>query len=242
MYNNRPIIIEAAMECERNIILSALADPHEISLYGYPAVEGLLDGFPLIVARNCTGMVNAAILTTLLIEKYHPRCVISEGTAGSHVEELHPGDMVLGERVRNLGSLYMDEALCREIRELTCGEWDDMRCMHSDGELLKLAQSVPYSGGQVVRGLIGTGDFWSRGRERIDMLHERYESCCEEMESFGVASACSRMGVPFLALRVISNNELTGEAFCETAAEDCQRYTVNVAKRIFAADRENIHE
>lgn len=233
MYENlAPIIIEAAMESEISVILQALSDREDTELYGYPVVKGTLHGYPVIAARTKIGMISAATLTLALAEKLHPLCIISEGTAGAHLTSLHAGDIIIGEKIVNINTLHMKPEDVRSMEHLALGEWFEQRSFESDSRLTQLALSVPYSGGKLLCGTIGSGDFWSHAEDEIHACVERFGTSCEEMETFAEAQICAMTHIPFLALRVISNNELIGESFDEATVVKCQQYTLDVAAAI----------
>ena len=230
--SSRPIIIEGAMESEMSIIFAAMTDRQDGDIMCYPVTHGCIDGYPVIAARTRVGMTNAAILTTALCMEYSPLCIISQGTAGSHCEDLHTGDIVLGEKLCCMNSFAMAKDDARELEALSRGEWHARRTFESDENLLNIARSVPYPHGRLVGGAIGSADFWTHGDDNIRALRENYGTTCEEMESFAAAWACDRAKTPFLAIRVLSNNELIGEDFDVKAAEYCQEYTLDVMRRI----------
>jgi nucleoside phosphorylase len=60
----------------------------------------------------------------------------------------------------------------------------------------------------VHRGVVGSSDTWTQHRPSIAQLHELHGTICEEMESQAICSVCASFGVPFLAVKDISNNEL----------------------------------
>jgi adenosylhomocysteine nucleosidase len=43
---------------------------------------GTLDGYPVIVAKTAKGMENTAAATAIAVERYRPRAIINQGTAG----------------------------------------------------------------------------------------------------------------------------------------------------------------
>ena len=59
-------------------------------------------------------------------------------------------------------------------------------------------------------------------------LREQAGEDCEDMESLAAYRICQRFGVPCLGLRVISNNELTGEVYRRTVGEDLQDFILAV--------------
>jgi nucleoside phosphorylase len=60
----------------------------------------------------------------------------------------------------------------------------------------------------VVRtGNVGSGDVWNQHVDRIDNLHQRHGTLCEDMEAAAVAQVAKMHGIPFLTIKDISNNE-----------------------------------
>lgn len=230
-----PVIIEGAMKEEIGSVISALENVQSSILYGFPVFQGTIEGYPVIAARTKIGMINAAMLTLALTERFNPCCIISQGTAGSHLTSLHPGDIVLGEKIVSINCAHMVPEDCRSMEQVSHGEWQEHRCFESEPVLLSYAEKTPYTGGRLVRGCIGSGDYWSHGNDEISTISARYGTFCEEMETFAAAQVCSITGTRFLALRVISNNELTGESFDPDTAEKCQSYVLDVVRNIISA-------
>jgi nucleoside phosphorylase len=54
----------------------------------------------------------------------------------------------------------------------------------------------------------GSADIWTQHGETIQGLHGQHDSLCEEMEAAAIAQMAATFGVPFLAVKDISNNEL----------------------------------
>jgi adenosylhomocysteine nucleosidase len=50
------------------------------------------------------------------------------------------------------------------------------------------------------------------------------------METAGAAQIAGSFQVPFLGLRVLSNNITNGDAYDARAAEACQEYTLEIVK------------
>ena len=58
----------------------------------------------------------------------------------------------------------------------------------------------------MVEGTIGSADVWNNELDRIQFFHERYGTSVEEMEAASVAQIASQLNVPFLGIRILSNN------------------------------------
>ena len=239
-----PIVVLGPMECENSTLISKLDNAEKITVGAYEFTEGEINGYPVVVVRCLIGMVNSATATTLAIEKYSPRCVIIQGTSGGHDPDLHKNDIVLGENLIETGnyqSAHRDEGEGVNVEDwvnlgeeiLVDGEVVRVKTLHSDETLLSIAKSVEYPYGKVVSGTISSGDIWNREIDRIKWWHETCGSDCEEMEGFAVGQVCAQLGVPFLAIRILSNSELhPDEEFDESAGVTCQNYSYDVISAI----------
>ena len=93
-----------------------------------------------------------------------------------------------------------------------------------------------------MRGAIATSDLFSTEPDVLRQVRGRYAADCEEMEGVAAAQVAVRAGVPFLAIRSISNvcgepyEELDGrEADLEAVARLAADVTMGVITRL--ADR-----
>lgn len=243
-----PIAIQGAMDVEISALLDAMGEYKEEKQANYSFFVGEIDGTPVVVSRTEIGMVNAATSTTILIEKYHPKMIINQGTAGGHDPDIHVFDTVIGNEVMNIGSFRSDrlekgEGMKPEnwayastsIREAN-GETTSYETFESDPELVKVALSVAdeYKYGEVVEGKIGSGDWWNREIDRINWFHENFGTSGEEMEAFAVAQVAHVYEVPFLSLRTISNSEVTDDNIedLDKAGQYGAEFSVQVVKAL----------
>ncbi len=77
--------------------------------------------------------------------------------------------------------------------------------------------------GTVIAGTLGSGDLFSKEKDRIMWLHETFGNVSEDMESFAVYAACRECQIPCVSIRVISNNELLDEDYDKDTAIELQR-------------------
>ena len=109
---------------------------------------------------------------------------------------------------------------------------EKIRYYEGDKGLLAAANAVKdkYTKGKVVEGTIGSADVWNNEVDRIKWLHTKYETSVEEMEG-AAAQIAKAYDVPFLGIRVLSNNKTNGGKYNpETAAAD-QEYVFEVVKK-----------
>jgi adenosylhomocysteine nucleosidase len=197
-------------------------------------------------------MENAAAATALAAERYHPIAIINQGTAGGHVPELHVRDIVLGAVSVNTGSFKTGFRKGGEGSLVS--EWSPLDLMRSEGSagqdprartlrrfagdagLLEAARAVSsrYAHGHVVEGVMASSDTWNSELDRIKDLHDRFGTTAEEMEAASVAQIAGMFQIPFLGIRIVSNNITNGEPYDPTVGEACQDYVLDVVKAYIA--------
>lgn len=190
----------------------------------------------IIIGLTKMGMTNAAVATMTAIHEFAPDMIINQGTAGAHVKELKSGDMVIGRQAVNVHSLEMVK---RDFGEGMCPEeWTGMATEYIDADekLVRLFEEGiggKTRTGTVVTGILGSGDLFSKEKDRILWIHDKFGNLSEDMESFAVYSACQACGIPCVALRVISNNELLDEDYDKNTAMELQRVIWETINRNF---------
>ena len=221
-----PSIVQGAMSVETAELIGALAEAKEEPFGPWRCVRGVLDGHPVVIQETQWGMANAAALAALAIERDAPRAIVSQGTAGAHDADLDVYDIVLGARTVNESawqSHYRPEgagAPYDDLKQLGVFAWDaeqqtfTQEVYHAADESLLAAarRAAPrYPRGKVVEGTIGTCDSCNCAIDRVHFLRQFYGSLCEEMEGDAVAQIAQSFGVPFLAIRIISNSILKNQ-------------------------------
>ena len=206
----------------------------------------------MVISKTLKGMENAAAATALAAERYHPVAIINQGTAGGHVPELHVYDIVLGLHAVNIGSFKTGYRVSGAGSDF--GEWNPLDLMRTDGsagqdpnartmrrfagdeQLLNAARAVrgQYRKGQIVEGVIASSEVWNSELDRIQSLHARFGTTAEEMEAASSAQIAGLFEIPFLGIRVLSNNITNGEGYDSKTGEACQEYVYDVVKAYIA--------
>ena len=76
-----------------------MGNPEEVTLTGgFKVFKGSIFREECIVAATGTSLVNAGILTTLIIEKFDPYIVFNVGNVYSFSDELRQGDLFIADR------------------------------------------------------------------------------------------------------------------------------------------------
>jgi len=194
----------------------AQLEEESVSVYAKLRVhEGKLGGVP--VAMVCSGVckVNAAIASTVLIERYGVEAIINGGTAGGMAKE-----------VRLLDIVVMTECAHHDVSAEILTEAHPFRediWFRSDERLLEIAKEVLGGEKNVRFGRMVTGEQFitQEGRERID---RDYAPLSVDMETAAIAQVCEAYGVPFIAVRCITD---TAD---HAGAENFERNVAEAAK------------
>jgi adenosylhomocysteine nucleosidase len=136
---------------------------------------------------------------------------------------VNPSDWSPMDLLRSEGSAGLDP------RALT------MRRLPGDQELLASARSVrsAYTKGRVVDGVIGSADVWNSEVDRIARFHDQFGTSVEEMETAAAAQVAASFQIPFLGIRIVSNNVTNGDAYDRGAGDVCQDYVRSVLHAYF---------
>nr|WP_273545657.1 stalk domain-containing protein [Paenibacillus caui] len=214
-----PIAVQGALDAEIESLLKAMGQykTQKVGMYSY--YIGKIDGIPVIVNRTEMGMVNASTATTLLIETFHPRAIINQGTAGGHDEKTHLYDIVVGKEqinyintitpIRKKGEGSKPETwnmMTTDVRD----DNDNLlkyKTFKSTPELVQAAMSVKdkYMHGDVMTGTIGSADQFNNEVDRILWTNEVLGMTAEDMETAAVAQVANGFHVPFVGIRGMSD-------------------------------------
>ncbi|ETR95919.1 5'-methylthioadenosine/S-adenosylhomocysteine nucleosidase [Acinetobacter lactucae] len=241
----QPIIIQGALPVESEHMASKLENVTVETIgKSWTFWKGTYNGYPMIISKTRMGMSNSAAATALAIEHYKPIAIINQGTSGGHDPDLHVYDIVLGKYTTNIGAFRTpkqpvgggsDSLTWVEAFDVLPTDESDpepiaIRKFEGDQELLMAAHKVRYDKGEVVEGTIGSADVWNNELDRIQFFHQRYGTSVEEMEAASVAQIASQFNVPFLGIRILSNNITNNGAYDPGTGEACQEYVLNVAE------------
>ena len=250
----RPIVVQGAMDVEIRKLAGAIQGATEERIGGWTFWRGTLDGYPVVISKTLKGMENAAAATVLAAEHFHPIAIVNQGTAGGHDPDLHVYDIVLGTQAVNLGSFKTGYRVRGQGSDVA--EWSPLDLMRTDGSagqdpnartmrrfaaderLLAVARSARgrYGKGRVLDGVIGSSEVWNSEVDRIQRFHDQFGTTAEEMETASSAQIAGLFQIPFLGIRIVSNNIMNGEAYDTRTGEACQEYVLEVV-RALVADR-----
>jgi len=158
---------------------------------------------PLILVESGIGKVNAAVATTLLIERYQPDLILNSGSAGAFGAGLNVGDVVVATQY-----IYGDvDATCFGYQP---GQVPQMPAKYDlDAAWLEQAKGVattselPYS---LDFGLVLTLDSFMSEAERVEGIKSTFPAVkVSDMEGLGIVQAAAQYGIPVLAVKAVSD-------------------------------------
>ncbi len=215
-----PIGLMSAMHEELALLLDAMPDEQRVRVAGRDFWQGHWQGRPVVAVLSRIGKVAAATTATALIERFGVAQIVFTGVAGGIGAGVRVGDVVLAEALvqhdmdasplfpRHEVPLYgrsrfgTDPALSRALGRATQAVLAQVGAHVGEAAVQAFGLHAP----RLHTGLIASGDrFVATTAECRALQLALPEALAVEMEGAAVAQVCADYGVPFAALRTISD-------------------------------------
>lgn len=228
------IAVIGAMEEEVRILREKLEQKKTETVAGCEFTVGELSGHEVILLKSGIGKVNAAMSTTILLERYKPEKVINTGSAGGFHHTLNVGDVVISTEVRH-------HDVDVTVFNYEYGQVPGMpAAFEADAALVALAERCMKSGDdvQVVKGTIATGDSFMNDPQRVDFVRSKFKDLyAVEMEAAAVAQVCYQYNVPFVIIRALSDiagkeSDISFDQFLDQAALHSTNFIINMLQEL----------
>jgi len=232
-----PLAILSALPQEQGGLIGLLRAPRKVVHAGRDFWLGDLHGRPVVLALSKIGKVAAATTATALIERFGVRRMVFTGVAGGLGQDVKVGDVVVAsdfvQHDLDASPLFprYEVPLYGRTRfdgdaALTALLFNAASAALGDG----VGASAAFPGARVHKGLIASGDRFVSGAGESRSLHAAlagagHEVLAVEMEGAAVAQVCHDYGVPFAAVRTISDRA------DDSAHVDFPRFVEEVASR-----------
>jgi len=223
--------ILSALAEEQQGLIELLREPRRVTRAGREFCMGDLHGTPVVLALTRIGKVAAATTTTTLIEAFGIQRLVFTGVAGGIGPGVLVGDVVVASEFvqhdMDASPLFPRYQIPLYGRERFTGD-------AALGEALLAATRIALSRlglqATVHHGLIASGDRFVSAAEEARALHAALSDAghpplAVEMEGAAVAQVCHDYGIPFAAVRTISDRA------DDTAHVDFPRFVTEVASR-----------
>ena len=192
-----------------------MTDKTVSSRYGFNFFEGELEGHRIVAVECGTGKTNSSFASAILLHQYDPAAVVVSGVCGSIDASLRVLDTVVSERVahHDVAPYFMIH-----YRPFLPDVWflADERLL---GAARRGADGKGY-GSSVRFGKIVTGEAFIEEAGRGAII-DTFDPMCVDMESACAAQIAYCAGVPYIAVRTVTDTE--EDSGVETFRLNCVR-------------------
>lgn len=214
--------IICALPQEHAHLLTAMTAVVTHDIAGVEFSAGELDGHRAVLARAGMGKVSAALVATVLADRFGCRAIAFSGVAGGLDPGLQIGDIVIAERTIQHDAGVIEEAALRTYQAghipfinptTRFGYAADPSLLarvrhHVDS--LTLPPLSPDAGGgdrppRIAFGTVLTGDQYLNCEATRVRLHSDLGGHAVEMEGAAVSQVCESFGIPWLVVRALSD-------------------------------------
>lgn len=231
MDKRKVIAIIGAMEAEIEFLRSQLenAQTHHLG-QKFVVYTGRIGRVDVVLSLSGIGKVNAAIATTLIIERFAPDYVINTGSAGAMASGLRVGDVVIG-----LEAAHHDVDVT--AFGYTHGQVPQLPArFEANGDLVEAAaaSASAFNQGRVVQGLVVSGDCFVHSETIRQQIMTNFPDVqAVEMEAAAIAQTCYQLDKPFVIIRAISDGAeekavISFDEFLVIAAQHSAKMVLNL--------------
>ena len=189
--------IIGAMPSELADIRNTLKDAEIKRISGFDFYISSYKGNTIINACCGIAKVNAALCAQVMIDNFHPECIINTGVAGGMNNAVKVCDIVISTEVlpHDLDLHFLSDY------PPYCG------IFKADEKLIETAEKV-CADSQVnsFRGRIVSGEMFVSDNALKSAIQQNFDPYAVDMESAAVGHACYLNEMPFVSVRCISDN------------------------------------
>lgn len=241
--------IVSALAEEQHGLIDVMLNKTQIIRGQRTYTSGSLWGIDVVCVLSRIGKVAAAASTVTLIEHFGVTHLLFTGVAGSAVESLAIGDIVVAEELvqhdmdssplfpkyeipmTGLSHFKTDRHLTTILQQAVeiFFKEDFLNAIH-----LKHRQDFALTRPNQHHGLIASGDEFITSAKRMNQIKQGLPATLAvEMEGAAVAQVCVEFGLPFAVMRTISDsaNESTPVDFANFIETVASYYAFHIVKR-----------
>ena len=162
---------------------------------------GIIHNHEVVLVKSGIGKVNAAITTTILLNKFETRLVINTGIAGG-LSPIQVGEILLAK-----GISYFDVSLTA-IDDIPYGKMatDPLVVKMNEHYLDKAVSIFEKLGYHYKVGNLVSGDkFVTKAKDIHKILRNVDNVLGVEMEGMAIALTCHKFNIPFISVRGVSD-------------------------------------
>ncbi len=235
----RLAILSALVDEQRGLI-DQLQERQRIEHAGRHFWLGRFHGVPVVFTVSRIGKVSASLTAATLIERFAVGAIVFTGVAGALGDGVQVGDVVVAQDF-----IQHDLDVSPLFARYEVPAYGRARFACHAGLSQALLQAVQYSlahdfaPARVHQGLIASGDRFVSGQAEVRALRERLQqdghpALAVEMEGAAVAQVCADHGLPYAAMRTISDraDDSAHRDFAQFVEQVASRYAQAIITRL----------
>lgn len=228
------VAIIGAMEEEVEILRNSIEGLETVTIANCDFMTGTVGKHDVILVKSGIGKVNAAVATTILLERFAPDVVLNTGSAGGFKADLAVGTVVISSEVRH-------HDVDVTIFNYEHGQVPGMpAAFPADQKLMELAKEAVEEIGEHTYsyGLIASSDTFMSNPEHVERVKQLFPTMiAAEMEAAAVAQVCYQFNVPFVVIRALSDiagqdASISFEEFLPIAARHSSAIVLRVLSKL----------
>ena len=213
--------IIGAMDVEVAAIKAAMQDTTDKVISGIPFYTGTLHRRPAILARCGIGKVNDAVCTQIMISVFGVDEIINTGVAGAVAHGIRQNDIVIADKFVqhdvDTSAIGDPPGFVSTVNRIYFA---------ADSGIAERLRAAIGDKAHCVTGTIATGDQFVADKAVTEQLRQRFHAAACDMEGGAIAHVCTLAGIPFGAVRCISdsadeNAVMDYPTFAAKAADTC---------------------
>ena len=195
--------IIGAMDEEIKELKRHIKSVKTIEIAGIEFYQGKIFDKECTIVKSGVGKVSASMTAQILIDRFDVNKIIFTGLAGSINNKIHIGDIIIG--IKSVQYDLDASELGFKIGQIP---YPDYRFFHSDKKMADIALKTIIPETKIFQGTILTGDLFLNHEDQKEHLSifKELNGDCLEMEGAAVAQVCTLNNVPFIIIRIISDN------------------------------------
>ncbi|MEM7682819.1 MAG: 5'-methylthioadenosine/S-adenosylhomocysteine nucleosidase [Planctomycetota bacterium] len=175
------------------------------------SAKGQIGSVAVVLVQSGAGKVNAASGVAYALIEHRPDVVLIAGAAGGIDPDLASGTIVVVERTaqHDHGSVRDTGLYAWGPKHPGTGRFGDLYAVAASDWTERLERSATglFAGDSpVVRGLVVSGDVFVASEEARDALWRQWRAAAVDRETAAVAQVCEHAGVPWAAVRVVTDH------------------------------------
>ena len=245
------IAIVSALHDELSAVLQLMPDEQKTTLAGREFWQGHLHGHEVVAVLSGIGKVAAATTATVLIERFGVQRILFTGVAGGLGDGVRVGDVVVASHfmqhdmdasplfprfeVPGYGTAVFeaDPALTQALCQAVQATLADLPQVLAPGVVQSFGLHAP----RLHHGLLLSGDrFVATTAESGALQAALPQALAVEMEGAAFAQVCRDYGVPFAAMRTISDraDDAAHVDFLAFLRQVASRYSLKLLENFFS--------